>query len=85
MLADLQTAANAGDQQEIARIAHTLQSSAGNLGARRLQRLCADAEAASTPGSSGEDGAAVSTVDSLTAELHRVLDALRAERQRSAA
>jgi CheY-like chemotaxis protein/HPt (histidine-containing phosphotransfer) domain-containing protein len=85
MLADLQTAANAGDQQEIARIAHTLQSSAGNLGARRLQRLCADAEVAGMPGAIGEDGAAAGAVDGLTAELHRVLDALRAERQRTAA
>jgi CheY-like chemotaxis protein/HPt (histidine-containing phosphotransfer) domain-containing protein len=85
MLADLQTAADADDQREVARIAHTLQSSAGNLGARRLQRLCAAAEAAGTPGAIGEDGAAASTVDGLTAELHRVLDALRAERQRSAA
>jgi signal transduction histidine kinase/DNA-binding NarL/FixJ family response regulator len=85
MLADLQTAANAGDQQEVARLAHTLRSSAGNLGARRLQRLCADAEAACMPGASGEDGAAAGAVDGLTAELHRVLDALRAERQHSAA
>jgi HPt (histidine-containing phosphotransfer) domain-containing protein len=90
LLANLHAAASIGDEREIARIAHTLQSSAGNLGARRLQRLCADAEAANRNGTddiaSEYDGrTATDAVDSLTAELDRVISALRAERQRSAA
>ena len=100
LVADLHTAASIGDEREIARIAHTLQSSAGNLGARRLQRLCADAEAASqhsptdraaspghTPTGRSHRGSrsAADAVDGLTAELDRVISALRAERQRSAA
>ena len=83
-------------------MAHALQSSAGNLGARRLQRLCADAEAAlrdalgedplSPSGSVGTaeslasgSRAAIAAVEGLAAELDRVIGALRAERQRSAA
>jgi signal transduction histidine kinase/CheY-like chemotaxis protein/HPt (histidine-containing phosphotransfer) domain-containing protein len=81
-LARLQEAASLGNRQEIARIAHTLQSSAGNLGARRLQRLCSDAEAVSR---GGEAGAAAQAVDALAAELERVVTALHAERSRSAA
>jgi HPt (histidine-containing phosphotransfer) domain-containing protein len=81
--AELRAAASSGDEREIARIAHALQSSAGNLGARRLQRLCADAEAASRSGDEGQAGA--DAVDGLAAELDRVISALRAERQRSAA
>jgi HPt (histidine-containing phosphotransfer) domain-containing protein len=84
LIAQLHTAASIGDGREVARIAHTLQSSAGNLGARRLQRLCADAETTSR-GSGGEPNAVAAAVDSLTTELDRVMAALRAERQRSAA
>jgi HPt (histidine-containing phosphotransfer) domain-containing protein len=85
LVSELHTAASIGDEREIGRIAHTLQGSAGSLGARRLQRLCADAEAASRR-SAGDGGhSASAAVDDLTAELDRVIDALRAERQRSAA
>ena len=91
LLVDLHTAAGAGDHRAVARIAHTLQSSAGNLGARRLQRLCADAEAALRTGP--DDDAppadhgltAADAVECLAAELDRVINALRAERQRAAA
>ena len=47
MLSDLQAAATTDDTQVVAHIAHTLQSI---LGARRLQRLCAEAEVRRTPG-----------------------------------
>jgi HPt (histidine-containing phosphotransfer) domain-containing protein len=80
MVVELQTAASAGDERVIARIAHTLQSSAGNLGARRLQRLCAEAEAAANTEASAADAATA-----MAAELDRVISALRAERQRTAA
>jgi signal transduction histidine kinase/DNA-binding NarL/FixJ family response regulator len=85
LVSALQAAASLGDEREIVRIAHALQSSAGNLGARRLQRLCADAEAAGRGRAVDGGSPAVETVDSLAAELDRVISALRAERQRSAA
>ena len=78
----LREAAAAGDEREIGRIAHTLQSSSGNLGARRLQRLCAEAEAT---GKSEHEGAALLVVEAMIAELERVVQALKAERQRTAA
>jgi hypothetical protein len=85
MLADLQAAATVGDPQVVAHIAHTLQSSAGNLGARRLQRLCAEAESVTR----GEQGPATCSVaeivDSLASELECVVSALELARQRSAA
>jgi HPt (histidine-containing phosphotransfer) domain-containing protein len=82
LLADLRWAGEAGDRQGIARIAHTLQSSAGNLGARRLQRLCAEAE--STAKTSG-DAWAKDTAHTLTAEIESVIGALEQERRRTAA
>jgi CheY-like chemotaxis protein/HPt (histidine-containing phosphotransfer) domain-containing protein len=85
MLAELRAAACTDDAQVIARISHTLQSSAGNLGARRLQRLCADAEMAARGGEVDHDGALADIVDDLAVELERVVSALQAERQRSAA
>jgi signal transduction histidine kinase/DNA-binding response OmpR family regulator/HPt (histidine-containing phosphotransfer) domain-containing protein/HAMP domain-containing protein len=85
LVAELHTAASIGDEHEIARIAHTLQSSAGNLGARRLQRLCADAETAGRSGAGDERRLMADAVDGLTAELDRVISALQAERQHSAA
>ena len=85
LVAELHAAASLGDGGAIARIAHTLQSSAGNLGARRLQRICADAEAAGRRGTADGGRAAADAVDSLTAELERVISALRVERQRAAA
>jgi HPt (histidine-containing phosphotransfer) domain-containing protein len=85
MLADLHQAASTGDAAALGRLAHTLQSSAGNLGARRLQRLCAEAEALTRTGPEAWERPLSATVDGLTAELERVMTALRAERQRSAA
>jgi CheY-like chemotaxis protein/HPt (histidine-containing phosphotransfer) domain-containing protein len=85
MLADLDAAAQTDDRQMVAHIAHTLQSSAGNLGARRLQRLCAEAEA-SARGDRAPDAAALAEmVGTLAAEIKGVVRALEAERQRSAA
>jgi CheY-like chemotaxis protein len=78
----LRSAATASDLATIVRIAHTLRSSAGNLGARRLQRLCGDVEAA---GRREERGAATEAVPPLIAELERVAGALQAERRRTAA
>jgi HPt (histidine-containing phosphotransfer) domain-containing protein len=85
VLAGLRAAADAGDEPEIARLAHLLQSSAGNLGARRLQRLCARAESAARSGQEAPGGSAVDLVDGLAAELERVVSALQAERRRVAA
>jgi signal transduction histidine kinase/DNA-binding NarL/FixJ family response regulator/HPt (histidine-containing phosphotransfer) domain-containing protein/HAMP domain-containing protein len=78
----MREAATTGDERAIGRIAHTLQSSSGNLGARRLQRLCAEAEAA---GKGEHEGAALLVVEAMIAELERVVQALQAERQRTAA
>jgi HPt (histidine-containing phosphotransfer) domain-containing protein len=83
ILAELRSAAHVDDVQVVARIAHTLQSSAGNLGARRLQRLCADVETAAR--GDVDDGALDDVVTELGVELERVVSALEAERRRSAA
>jgi CheY-like chemotaxis protein len=56
MVAELRAAATAGDRTTIGRIAHTLQSSAGNLGARRLQRLCRESETAARDGGGDRGG-----------------------------
>jgi HPt (histidine-containing phosphotransfer) domain-containing protein len=75
-------AADPHSARAIGRIAHTLQSSAGNMGARRLQHLCADAELVS-----GRDrgSALAAATDALVVELERVMAALRDERKRTAA
>ena len=92
LLAELHAAARIGDAREVARIAHLLHSSAGNLGARRLQRLCADAEAgrqrdvdSGAPSADDATPTAAEAANGLAAELDRVIRALQAERQRSAA
>ena len=79
---ELHEALTAGDEQTVARVVHTLQSSAGNLGARRLQRLCKETEAMIRGGQGGDVGA---MVEAVTAEIGRVVGALQVERQRSAA
>jgi signal transduction histidine kinase/CheY-like chemotaxis protein/HPt (histidine-containing phosphotransfer) domain-containing protein len=82
LMADLGVATDADDRQTVARIAHTLQSSAGNLGARRLQRLCAEVESTAQ----ASDGASVREgVEAMLAEIESVLSALALERQRAAA
>jgi signal transduction histidine kinase/DNA-binding response OmpR family regulator/HPt (histidine-containing phosphotransfer) domain-containing protein/HAMP domain-containing protein len=73
-------AANSG--QIIGRIAHTLQSSAGNVGAWRLQHLCAEAELVER---GDRAGSPVDAAVALIAELERVMAALRDERKRTAA
>ncbi len=73
---------NADNAQTIGRIARTLQSSAGNLGARRLQRLCSDAELV---GRGDRAGTLTEAAAALLAELERVMAALRDERRRTAA
>jgi HPt (histidine-containing phosphotransfer) domain-containing protein len=85
MLGQLHVAARTDDRQAVALIAHTLQSSAGNLGARRLQRLCADAEAVAGAEHVPEPGAMAGLVESLATEIQGVVRALEAERQRAAA
>jgi CheY-like chemotaxis protein/HPt (histidine-containing phosphotransfer) domain-containing protein len=75
-------AADPDSARAIGRIAHTLQSSAGNMGARRLQHLCADAELVSGRERAGTLAAATAA---LVAELERVMAALRDERERAAA
>jgi HPt (histidine-containing phosphotransfer) domain-containing protein len=85
MLTELHAAARVGDQKVVAHIAHTLQSSAGNLGARRLQRLCAEAESAARGERGQQQGVVADLVDLLAAELASVVNALEVERQRAAA
>jgi signal transduction histidine kinase/CheY-like chemotaxis protein/HPt (histidine-containing phosphotransfer) domain-containing protein len=67
------------DGKELARIAHQLSGSSGNLGARRMRRLCAELEACGKRGG-------LETVESLlldlTAEFERVRDRLVEERAR---
>jgi HPt (histidine-containing phosphotransfer) domain-containing protein len=45
-LADLDTAAAAGDADRVCRLAHTMKSAAGSLGATTLSALCDEVEAA---------------------------------------
>jgi CheY-like chemotaxis protein len=79
---ELRAAVAAGDLPTAARIVHTLQSSSGNIGAVRLQRLCKDAERLAR--TDRGDGLA-EMADQVLAEIERVIGALRVERQRSAA
>jgi CheY-like chemotaxis protein/HPt (histidine-containing phosphotransfer) domain-containing protein len=79
---ELRAAVAAGDLPTAARIVHTLQSSSGNIGAVRLQRLCRDAERLA--GTDRGDGLA-EMADQVLAEIERVIRALQIERQRSAA
>jgi HPt (histidine-containing phosphotransfer) domain-containing protein len=61
-------AAQRGDAEEVRKVAHTLKSSAGQLGAVSMQRLCQDAERRAE---AGEGSSLVPLVHALGAELER--------------
>ncbi|HEX8452314.1 MAG TPA: Hpt domain-containing protein [Longimicrobium sp.] len=61
-------AAQRGDAEEVRKVAHTLKSSAGQLGAVTVQRLCQDAEHRAE---SGESSSLVPLVHTLANELER--------------
>lgn len=61
-------AAQRGDAEEVRKVAHALKSSAGQLGAVTMQRLCQDAEHRAE---AGEAEALVPLVRALDAELER--------------
>lgn len=75
---ELARVAAAGDAAGLAKIAHTLRSSAGALGARRLATLCADVEEAVRAGdpvdltaAAAEITTALADADAAFAELAR--------------
>jgi HPt (histidine-containing phosphotransfer) domain-containing protein len=64
-------AARRGDAEGVRGVAHTLKSSAGQLGAVSVQRLCRDAERRAE---AGEGSSLVPLVHALEAELGRYRD-----------
>jgi HPt (histidine-containing phosphotransfer) domain-containing protein len=75
-LASLVGAIQSADSQTLEKVAHALKSSCGNLGARRLAKLCQGIEAA---GRAGDVGAASELVARTDEEFQRVELALRAQ------
>lgn len=61
-LAELQRAAEAGDRDRAARIAHSLKSSAATLGLMRLSAACEELELESKGATPGENSALVAAV-----------------------
>jgi HPt (histidine-containing phosphotransfer) domain-containing protein len=61
-------AAQRGDAEEVRKVAHTLKSSAGQLGAVTVQRLCQDAEHRAE---AGESSSLVPLLHALANELER--------------
>jgi len=61
-------AAQRGDAEEVRKVAHTLKSSAGQLGAVSMQRICHDAERRAE---AGEGSSLAPLVHALGAELER--------------
>jgi HPt (histidine-containing phosphotransfer) domain-containing protein len=79
LLDEMKDAAGKNDFRGLARTAHALKSSSGNVGAQRLYAMCRDIERAArnkNPESSGEK------VGALLDEHARVLDELRQWQQR---
>ena len=70
---ELRDSASRGDAETIARAAHSLKSSSGNIGAARMYSLCATIESSARQGSL--DGVA-EMVEQLASELDRALHAL---------
>jgi HPt (histidine-containing phosphotransfer) domain-containing protein len=68
-LTALQQAATAGDALALMKAAHSLKSSAGNVGARRMAELC---ETLETQGRAGSVQGADSLIMQLAAEFERV-------------
>lgn len=75
-LAEIESAADEGDVEGMERAAHSLKSSSGNLGARRLQKLCLEIEMASRD---GDVEAARALVGRVRAEFEAVCSALEGE------
>lgn len=61
-LVELQRAAEAGDRDRAARIAHSLKSSAATLGLMRLSAACGELEAGAGAAASSEDTSLVAAV-----------------------
>jgi CheY-like chemotaxis protein/HPt (histidine-containing phosphotransfer) domain-containing protein len=75
-LARMKTAAEAGDAEELRRIAHSMKSSSANVGAERLSRLC---KALETIGAKGTVEGTLPLLEEASGELERVVVALNAE------
>jgi signal transduction histidine kinase/DNA-binding response OmpR family regulator len=69
-LADLRASAQQGDSVRLAKVAHTLQGSAANLGAREMVRICAELQVLAEDGNIG-------IAPSLVADLERQFDPVR--------
>jgi signal transduction histidine kinase/DNA-binding response OmpR family regulator len=75
MVGDLRRAAAEGDAQHVRLVAHTLKGLSGTVGARRVQALCAQLEAAAKAEHSFDSSAALNRLE---AELEAVCEALAA-------
>jgi HPt (histidine-containing phosphotransfer) domain-containing protein len=75
-LASLRKAVEDGDASSVEQEAHALKGSCGNMGAWRMDELCAELQEA---GASGELASAPAALERLEAEFERVRPALRAE------
>jgi HPt (histidine-containing phosphotransfer) domain-containing protein len=73
--AEIERAATAGDAEGLRRAAHSLKSSAGNVGARRLAALLKDMESLGKDGRTDDARAGLSA---LRAEYARTLDTIHA-------
>ncbi|HKX46101.1 MAG TPA: Hpt domain-containing protein, partial [Planctomycetota bacterium] len=74
-LAELRRALDAGDAERLERVAHSLKSSSGNLGARQLAECCVAIERL---GRVGDVEAARSLVERTAVEYERAREALEA-------
>ncbi len=81
-VAALQAAMCRGEAEEIARAAHRLKGSSGDLGARRLRKLCERLEAAGQAGAMTDTGELVQSVELEVAQVRQVF---AKERERLAA
>jgi two-component system sensor histidine kinase/response regulator len=75
-LAALREAAERGDAKSVKQIAHTLKGSSGNMGAKRMAKICAELE---NVGASGDLSYAPELLGRLEEEFSRVRPALEAE------
>jgi HPt (histidine-containing phosphotransfer) domain-containing protein len=75
-LAALREAVKGGDAKSVEQIAHALKGSSGNMGAKRMAKICAELEYA---GASGDLSYAPELLGRLEEEFSRVRPALEAE------
>jgi HPt (histidine-containing phosphotransfer) domain-containing protein len=78
-LAALREAVEGGDAKSVERIAHTLKGSSGNMGAKRMAKICAELQ---NDGTSGDLRRAAELLGRLEEEFGRVRPALETEAAR---